>query len=176
LSKLLTAIAVTLIASVAGAQEWHEPDEQGLTFSFGYGPGFSGLGVGVGYTGSLSPELHVMPYVGAGFFDAKRIHDDHDTKVLWGPGGGVLIQHGGQHRLVLDVTYGIVNHEVFTLHGYLAGARAIWGISTMLGYGFVNYRGFNIRGEVGPSFAVFPYTVSEHVTLNIGIILGYTFL
>ena len=150
------------------------PKESGFDFSVGLGPPFAGLGIAAGMSFAVGDHVHVVPRVALGYFP--------DTPVTHGEGGGVigvttgvLTMVGKRHRGVVELNYGQLGRQYFSLNGYRF-ARTVWGPSLLVGYGYYTKNAFFVRAEIGPVLYAAPYSPeTAAIGFDICAAIGKTF-
>ncbi len=147
-------------------------DESGYTLALGWGPSFGGVGFSLGYTFEPSSIVHLSPYVGVGV-SVLDVNGGHE---IWpGTAAGMLTSIGRRHRATIDVTFGTTEYEGLQVYGYELRRRT-WGVSALVGYAYVTKNYFMVRGAIGPSFMVAPYSPEgERWSLSTMLAVGKVF-
>jgi len=133
-------------------------ESSGVAIGVGYGYQHAGFGGTLyAYLQGTGP-IKLALYGGAGYFPSFLDHADSGLTLKgsfgWAVGGMILI--GGQHRLVLDGSYGLAaaeegNYSVVGGGSSYSGGyhRTVYGFTGATGYEFMSSDGLFIRPTIG---------------------------
>ena len=122
----------------------------GLALSVGFGSQYPIVGAQAAYYFQLPrSRLRVAPY---GSIGALCFEDDCTTGWMLGAMGS----WGKKHRLVLDAFLGTVTVISLQMHGEPGVTQTITGSGLALGYEYMAFSGFFLRGSMGGAYAFGP--------------------
>ncbi len=144
-------------------------ETSGLAIGAGLGYQYALLGGQLLYYIQIPETLfRVTPYAGGGYWPSTGDHDGKPGYSL-----GVMASFGGNHRVVLDLNYGLAAMEGYSSDGIEFVTHTLYGITLALGYEYMSGGGFFVRPQFGGTYLTDAWTVVDEsrldVTLNIGL-------
>jgi hypothetical protein len=125
-------------------------ETSGLGLSAGLGSQYAFLGIQAAYYLQLPRSLvRVAPYGGVGLF---CMEDDCTPGWMFGAMGS----WGKKHRLLVDAFYGTVTAYALRVHGEPAITKPYTGTGLAVGYEYMAFGGFFLRGSTGAAYAFGP--------------------
>jgi hypothetical protein len=125
-------------------------ETSGLGLSAGLGSQYAFFGVQAAYYLQRPRALvRVAPYGGVGLL---CLEDECTTGWMLGAMGS----WGQKHRLLVDLFYGTVTAYGFQLHGEPSVTKTFTGTGLAVGYEYMAFCGFFVRGSIGGAYAFGP--------------------
>jgi hypothetical protein len=122
----------------------------GLGLSAGLGTQYVMFGVQAAFYLQLPRSLfRVAPYASIG---TLCFEDD----CIGGTIFGALGSWGNKHRLTIDAFYGTVTATSISIHGETAVTKGYSGPGLAVGYEYMAFSGFFVRGDIGGAYALGP--------------------
>lgn len=156
---LLALLLCALTARAQAAEPRPKTDTSGLALSVGYGHQYPFLGAQAAFYLQVPRSLfRVVPYVGGGLAVCGPGNADDDQAPPCTTGGvvGVMGSWGDKHRLVLNAFYGTILALSLNLHGTNLPTVSVEGFGLAIGYEYMAFNGFFVRGDVGVSYHLLP--------------------